>query len=131
MIEYDNTMNPSAPSATSIAFKHYITTGSLFINNTVTSNYDVYNNEIAISNATISGTPPGTYSSGVRNLNFTSTEIEDRQGMYCQIRSVIYIQGTSTQPTATIKLKGFVYRSSRSVGSSTTAPANPIREESI
>ena len=128
MVEYDNTMNLSSPNATSIAIKHYITTGSLFINNTATSNYNVYNDEIAISNATIAGTGPGTYSSGVQNLNFGSTYIEDRQGMYCQIRSVIFITGTANQPTATIKLKSFVYRSSRSVGSSTTPPLSPIRE---
>ncbi len=128
MYELDNSMNPSPPTATSIQFKHYISTGSLLQTNTAASNYDIYNDEILIGTTTLAAATAGNYSSGVVNLNFTSTYIDDRQGMYCRIRSVIYILGAANQPTATIKLKGFVYRSSRGVGSSTTPPLSPIRE---
>ena len=126
MAELDN--SSSTGSASSISIKHYISTGS-YLNNNLVSVYDVYNDEIAIiPTATAIGTAVGgRYSSGARNFDLTGTEIEDRQGMYCRIRSVIYISGTSPSTTATVKFKSFVYRVSRSVGGSTTSPATPIR----
>jgi hypothetical protein len=126
MVEYDNSLGGS--TATSIQFIHYISTGSIYDTSTATSNYEIYNNEVSISTNIIGSATAGKYTSGVRNLNFTSTQIEDRQGMYCRIRSVIFINGAASIPTASIKLKNFVYRSSRSIGSSTTSPATPIRD---
>jgi len=126
MIELDNSANPG--TASSIFIRHYISTGSLYDNNTIASNYDVYNDEVSISLTNATGTATaGKYSSGVQNFNFTGTNIEDRQGMYCKIRSVIFISGTASQPTATIKIKDIVYRSSRVAGSATTPPLAPIR----
>jgi hypothetical protein len=126
MVEYDNSLGGS--TATSIQFIHYIATGSIYDTSTATSNYEIYNNEVSISTNSIGAAHAGKYTSGVLNLNFTSTQIEDRQGMYCRIRSVIFINGAASIPAATIKLKNFVYRSSRSIGSSTTSPATPIRD---
>jgi hypothetical protein len=126
MIELDNSAGGATLGGVTIA--HYISTGSLFDTNTATSNYDIYNNETLISSVGISSATAGNYSSGVLNYSITSTNIEDRQGMYCRIRSIVYIINASAVPAATIKLKNFVYRSSRSVGGSTTAPATPIRD---
>jgi hypothetical protein len=127
MAELDN----SAGGANSgdVVIKHYISTGSLNSSNASTSVYEVYNNEIAIGTLTGISNATGTkYSSGVRNYDLFSTEIENRQGMYCRIRSVIYIGLASASPSATVKFKSFVYRASRSVGGSITTPATPIRE---
>jgi len=126
MVEYDNSLGGS--TATSIQFIHYISTGSIYNTSTATSNYEIYNNEVSINTNSIGSATAGKYTSGVLNLNFTSTQIEDRQGMYCRIRSVIFINGAASIPTASIKLKNFVYRSSRTVGSSIISPASPIRE---
>lgn len=129
MAELDNFAALPAISANGVYIKHYISTGSYLANNSI-SVYDVYNDEIAISPATtaIGGAIGGRYSSGARNFDLTGTAIEDRQGMYCRIRSVIYIIGSSPSTTATVKFKSFVYRASRNVGGSTTAPPTPIRE---
>ena len=126
MCEIDNTAggftNPS------LLIKHYISTGSLYDNSTAVSTYGVYNDEISIGSTTFSSTAAGVYSSGVLNANLYSSEIENRQGMYCRIRSVIYMGIAAPVPGSTIKLKSFVYRSSRSVGSSIVPPVSPIRE---
>jgi hypothetical protein len=128
MCEIDNTGAPGPSANPSLLIKHYISTGSLYDSSTAVSTYEVYNDESSIGSTTFSSTAAGVYSSGVLNANLVSSQIEDRQGMYCRIRSVIYMGTTAAYPTATIKLKGFVYRSSRSVGSSTIPPLNPIRE---
>lgn len=128
MCEIDNTGAPGPSANPSLLIKHYISTGSLYDSSTAISTYDVYNNESSIGSTTFSSTAAGVYSSGVLNANLVSSQIEDRQGMYCRIRSVIYMGIAAAYPNATIKLKGFVYRSSRSVGSSTIPPLNPIRE---
>jgi len=128
MCEIDNTGAPGPSANPSLLIKHYISTGSLYNSSTAVSTYDVYNNESSIGSTTFSSTAAGVYSSGVLNANLVSSQIEDRQGMYCRIRSVIYMGTAAAYPSATIKLKNFVYRSSRSVGSSTIPPVNPIRE---
>ena len=129
MGELDNSSGGN--TAQSVTIKHYISTGSAMVTSNgpgATSVYGVYNNEAWIGTHTaLTGTGANDIRSGVLNYNLTSTEIEDRQGMYCRIRSVVYINFNSLSPLATVKLKSFVYRASRSVGGSTTAPATPIR----
>jgi hypothetical protein len=128
MAELDNSAD-LINSAGAVTIKHYISTGSLHVANNAASVYGVYNNEITIGSATaLAAANFGKYSSGVRNYDLVNAEIENRQGMYCRIRSVIYITGTSASTTATVKFKSFVYRASRSVGGSTTTPTAPIRE---
>ena len=69
--------------------------------------------------------PAGATETGADNTVLTTgTSFAARQGMYVQITVVIY--SISTLPTATVKLKNFVFRSSRTVGSSISPPANPV-----
>lgn len=65
--------------------------------------------------------------SGAENYNLsTNDSFGDRQGMYVQIYVVVY--SDSTTPSATVKLKNFVFRTSRIVGSSISPPLTPIRD---
>jgi hypothetical protein len=65
--------------------------------------------------------------SGAENYNLsTNDSFGDRQGMYVQIYVVVY--SNSTTPSATVKLKNFVFRTSRTVGSSISPPLTPIRD---
>ena len=73
----------------------------------------------------IDSAPPSSLKSGANNINYTSTQIEDRQGMYVLIHTTLSVSNPASL-TGTIKLKNFVFRTSRSVGSSTSAPAEPI-----
>ena len=109
---------------------HYIASASVNLANNVTSNYNSFSDETLFDTSTIisNTTAAGRYTSGHWNLQLldNTASIENRQGMYCQIRSVIYYPNTSAN-NGTVKLKNFVYRSSREVGSSIIPPSIPIR----
>lgn len=95
-----------------------------------TSAYGEFVNSSNVSTAgfTVIGDPVllSSTESGADNKILTVGDaFADRQGMYAQIYIVIY--SLSTSPSATVKLKNFVFRSSRSVGSSVTAPAIPVK----
>ena len=81
--------------------------------------------------STIDSAPVSSLKSGANNVNYTSTQIEDRQGIYVLIHTTLAISNPagSPGPAGTIKLKNFVFRTSRSVGSSTSAPTAPIGAE--
>ena len=65
----------------------------------------------------------GTELSGAVNLSYpNSVKIGDRGGMYVQIFVGVNI-GASGSPTGTLKLKNFVFRTSRVLGSTTTPVA--------
>ena len=113
-----------------LLIEHYISTASISLANNINSNYNKFSNESlfdttnVISNSTVTG----RYTSGHLNLQLADDtgSIENRQGMYCQIRSVLYYQNVSSF-NGTIKLRNFVYRSSRQVGSSIIPPAFPVK----
>ena len=74
-------------------------------------------------NITTTTTGGGTEQSGAVNLSYpNSLIIGDRGGMYVQIFVAVNI-GTSGSPTGTLKLKNFVFRTSRTLGSTTTPVA--------
>jgi hypothetical protein len=75
--------------------------------------------------ASIDFAPPLTLKSGANNRNITNAAIEARQGYYVLIHTTLSISNP-TGATGTIKLKNFVFRTSRVVGSSTSAPAAPV-----
>ena len=105
--------------------KHYIATASLYNSNSTTSYYNTFEDFVSI-HLHIQGSPPANrIGSGVKNFNMDSSSIDYRQGMYCQIYSVIFFN-TTANTDATIKLRNFVYRSSRPQGASTTTPIQPI-----
>jgi hypothetical protein len=113
-----------------LIIEHYISTASAILSNNINTNYNKFSNETLfdITNVISSQTVAGRYTSGHLNLQLADDtgSIENRQGMYCQIRSVLYYQNVSSF-NGTIKLRNFVYRSSRQVGSSIIPPAFPIK----
>jgi len=79
-------------------------------------------NPFAIGNAVLASTTE----SGAQTSEVTlGDDFANRQGMYAQIYLIVY---TNTATAGgTLKMKNFVWRTSRSVGGSTTTPANPIK----
>ena len=79
-------------------------------------------NPFAIGNAVLASTTE----SGAQTSEVTiGDNFADRQGMYAQIYLIVY---TNTATAGgTLKMKNFVWRTSRSVGGSTTTPLNPIK----
>ena len=65
--------------------------------------------------------------SGANTQGFLDTfdVISDRQGMYVLIHTIVHV--TQADTTGTLRLKNFVFRSSRTVGASTTIPASIIK----
>tara|TARA_R110002110_G_scaffold73910_1_gene195747 strand:- start:46 stop:2043 length:1998 start_codon:yes stop_codon:yes gene_type:complete len=109
-----------------------------FIANSITgsysgtpSKYGLFDTQATVGSSTIDFAPSSSLKSGANNVNYTSTQIEDRQGIYALIHTTLAISNTagSPGPAGTIKLKNFVFRTSRSVGSSISAPALPIGSE--
>lgn len=107
--EYENT----GASGGSILMNHYIVTASL-------NSYDTWVDQSQLGQRTLVGSVAAGTTKGVSPtahvLSATNTAIEDRQGMYARIYSIIW---SPLPETGTVKFKSFVYRLSRSVGSST------------
>ena len=91
------------------------------------SYYSAFQDETAIGSPLVVGAvPAATTESGANNQEATSgggTALTLRQGMYVQIYLVVY--SPSTLPTGTVKMKNFVWRTSRIVGSTTITPSGP------
>ena len=103
-----------------------------FIANSITgsysgtpSKYGLFDTQNSLGAGSIDFAPVSSLKSGANNVNYTSTQIEDRQGIYVLIHTTLSVTSPGSL-TGTIKLKNFVFRTSRSVGSSTSAPALPV-----
>jgi hypothetical protein len=93
------------------------------------TSYGIFTNSSTIQPAglTISTVPTTGKQSGANTQGFVDTGdvISDRQGMYVLIHTMIHVSTAGT--TGTLKLKNFVFRSSRNVGAITSTPSIPIR----
>jgi hypothetical protein len=93
------------------------------------TSYGIFTNSSTIQPAglTISTVPTTGKRSGANTQGFVDTGdvISDRQGMYVLIHTMIHVSSAGT--TGTLKLKNFVFRSSRTVGAITSTPSIPIR----
>ena len=106
-----------------------------FIMNSITGSYtgaSVYgkfDSQNSLSNTIIDTVAPGPIlASGAKTVNYSNSAIANRQGIYVLIHTTISVSNIGSL-TGTIKLKNFVYRASRSVGSSIApAPIGPIFE---
>ena len=122
--------NTTTTSVTVVA-QGYISSASLGPT-TGASSYGLFENGATMnSSATPIGTVPGTgggaaqIESGAVNKELVAgNNFSDRQGMYVQIHLIVYT--TAAGKTGTLKLKNFVFRTSRVVGGSITTPSNPI-----
>ena len=104
-----------------------------FIANSITgsysgtpSKYGLFDSQSALGGpASIDFAPPTTLKSGANNSNIATTAFTDRQGYYVLVHTTLSVSNT-TGATGTIKLKNFVFRTSRIVGSATAPPAEPV-----
>ena len=86
------------------------------------SSYGIFNNGSQIDKTAIANTvPENSQKSGAITGNFGSsseTAIADRQGLYVLVHTSVAYSGATAALTGTMKLKNFVFRTSRSVGGS-------------
>jgi hypothetical protein len=108
---------------------------SAFIANSVTgsnvglNSYGIFTDSTLIpTGQTIATAPSASQRSGANThgLIDTGDVISDRQGMYVLIHTMIRASSAASA-AGTLKLKNFVFRTSRDAGSSTTIPASPVR----
>ena len=116
--------NTSGISTGNINMRAYIATASLgpIVGS---SYYGAFQDGASIGNPiVINSVNAGTIESGAETNEVTSgITFANRQGMYAQIYLVVYT--TATPLTGTLKMKNFVWRTSRDVGGSIIPPASP------
>jgi hypothetical protein len=126
-VSFTYEINNTSVSTVSLNARAYIASASLgpIIGS---SGYGAFQDGAAFSNPFALGTsvPAGVIESGAQTTEVTAGDtFSDRQGMYVQIYLVVYTN--STAASGTVKLKNFVWRTSRSVGGSIVPPAFPVR----
>ena len=93
--------------------------------NTGLGSYDKFNNQTNLaSNNIIDTIGPTSSSSGARTVEIkgTSSGVINSQGYYVLVHTMINVSN-NTSLTGSLKLKNFVFRTSRSIGGSLTQPA--------
>ena len=126
-VSFTYEINNTSATTVSLNARAYIASASLgpIIGS---SGYGAFQDNAAIGNPFALGTSvsAGVIESGAQINEVTSADtFSDRQGMYTQIYLVVYTNATAA--SGTVKLKNFVWRTSRAVGGSIITPANPIR----
>jgi hypothetical protein len=116
--------NTSVISTGNINMRAYIATASLG-SIVGSSYYGAFQDGASIGNPIIiNSVDAGTIESGAEtNEVTTGITFAARQGMYAQIYLVVYTLATPL--TGTLKMKNFVWRTSRAVGGSVIPPLNP------
>jgi hypothetical protein len=124
-VSFTYEINNTSGAAVTCQMRAYVSTASL--GPIVGSGYyGAFQDDASIGNPIAIGTsvPATTIESGAQTSEVTvSTTFAERQGMYAQIYLVAYTSATAA--TGTLKMKNFVWRTSRVVGGSTITPALP------
>jgi hypothetical protein len=102
-------------------------TGSTTLTNTY-GKFDTQSDLSIFGQTILASTAVGDTRTGADTLEYTSNEIVNRQGIYVLVHTTVAISSTSGTPTGTIKLKNFVFRTSRKVGSAIAPPLVPVGE---
>ena len=123
-VSFTYELNNTSAGIVSLTGRAYI--GSASLGPIVGSSYyGAFQDNAAIGNPEllVANTPTGI-KSGARTLEITTgNTFANRQGMYVQIYLVVY--SSAAAATGTIKMKNFVWRTSRSVGGSISPPIQP------
>lgn len=96
--------------------------------NTGLDSYGIFTNStliqptLTIDTVSVTGKTSGANTQGFLD---SGDVISDRQGMYVLIHTMIHVSSPSS--TGTLRLKNFIFRSSRTVGAVTAIPINPIK----
>ena len=123
-VSFTYELNNTSAGLVSLTGRAYI--GSASLGPIVGSSYyGAFQDNAAIGNpiSLVANTPTGI-KSGAQTLEITTgNTFANRQGMYVQIYLVVY--SSAAAATGTIKMKNFVWRTSRSVGGSISPPIQP------
>ena len=123
-VSFTYEINNTSALQPQLQMRAYIATASLGPTGS-SAYYGAFQDGTSLGNPIPIGTsvPSASIKSGAQNSEVTlGTTFATKQGMYAQIYLVAY---TTSSPTGTLKMKNFVWRTSRSVGGSTTTPAIP------
>jgi hypothetical protein len=123
-VSFTYEINNTSALQPQLQMRAYIATASLGPTGS-SAYYGAFQDGTSLSNPIPIGisVPSASIKSGAQNSEVTSgTTFANKQGMYAQIYLVAY---TTSSPTGTLKMKNFVWRTSRSIGGSTTTPAIP------
>jgi len=121
--EVDNTA-ASGNEVTSVRSRAFIQSASLGPS-TSTNIYGAFDTTSQLGstvNITTTDVDGGDTLSGAVNVSYSGNQVAPRGGMYVQIHVAFHVTHTNS-PTGTLKLKNFVFRTSRALGSSTDATA--------
>ena len=121
--EVDNTA-ASGNEVTSVRSRAFIQSASLGPS-TSTNIYGAFDTTSQLGSTVNITTPDvvgGDTLSGAVNVSYSGNQVAPRGGMYVQIHVAFHVTHTNS-PTGTLKLKNFVFRTSRALGSSTDATA--------
>ena len=119
--EVDNTA-ASGNEVTSVRSRAFIQSASLGPS-TSTNIYGAFDTTSQLGstvNITTTDVDGGDTLSGAVNVSYSGNQVAPRGGMYVQIHVAFHVTHTNS-PTGTLKLKNFVFRTSRALGSSTDA----------
>lgn len=123
-VSFTYEINNTSAIQPSLQMRAYIATASLGPTGS-SAYYGAFQDGTSLSNPIAIGisVPSASIKSGAQTSEVTAgTTFATKQGMYAQIYLVAY---TTSSPTGTLKMKNFVWRTSRSVGGSTTTPTIP------
>jgi hypothetical protein len=126
-VSFTYEINNTSAASVSLNARAYIASASLgpIVGS---SGYGAFENSSTIGNPFALGTsvPAGVIESGAQTSEVTSgLNFSNYQGMYVQIYLVVYTNATAA--SGTVKLKNFVWRTSRAVGGSIIPPLAPIK----
>ena len=124
-VSFTYEINNTSANAPQMQMRAYIATASLGPTGS-SAYYGAFQDGTSLGNPIPIGisVPSASIKSGAQNSEVTlGTTFANKQGMYAQIYLVAY--ANAGPYTGTLKMKNFVWRTSRSVGGSTTTPAIP------
>jgi hypothetical protein len=125
--------NNAGSALGSLQAQWFIQSASITGSTGTTTGYDSWSTPTDISNGfltitTINNATLGSIEGGVKNLTIAAiASFEDHQGYYVRVYMIVR-RSSNWNTNDIIKFKGFVYRTSRTIGGSISAPAAPIRQ---
>jgi hypothetical protein len=129
-VSYTAEIDYTSGTATKTFYLHTFIANAITGSSTTTNTYGKFDSQAAVdpSKTLLASVAVGDTRTGADTLEYTSNEITNRQGIYVLVHTTAAISSTAGTPTGTIKLKNFVFRTSRKVGSAINPPPSPLAE---
>ena len=122
-VSFTYELNRTDSTAGNRTFKmHTFIANAVSGSNSGTGAYGLFNHPAELNNITIDAVAGSTATSGANNKTYgNDSDIINRQGMYVLVYTTFSVSNP-TGVTGTLKLKNFVFRTSRSLGASVVIP---------